>query len=174
MTVSTLFSMNRHLHPSNSNTSHTSHADRFRSLDRALAAKYVQLVMAHRRRVAGAQSQGGRMMRPRCVPRFPSLFSPDFPASVEICDQPQSHFVTATFELPGLKKEEIGVHLTHEGRLTISGYRRPPPFLENTDPSFVAYPVKEIKYGRFERTINVPPGLEVCPLLCAVTRSIPN
>jgi HSP20 family protein len=93
-----------------------------------------------------------------------SVLSPNFAASVEICDQPQSHFVTATFELPGLKKEEIGVHLTHEGRLTISGYRRPPPFLENTDPSFVAYPVKEIKYGRFERTINVPAGLEVCPV----------
>jgi HSP20 family protein len=84
---------------------------------------------------------------------------------VEICDQPQSHFVTATFELPGLKKEEIGVHLTHDGRLTISGNRRPPPFLANSDPSFVVYPVNEIKYGRFERTINVPAGLEVCRLL---------
>jgi len=132
--------MNRHLHPSN-----TSPTDRFRSLDRALAAKYVQLVIAHRRRVAAAQSQGGEIMRPR----------------VEICDQPQSRFVTATFELPGLKKEEIGVHLTLDGRLTISGYRRSPPFLANTDPAFVVYPVKEIKYGRFERTINVPAGLEV-------------
>jgi HSP20 family protein len=84
---------------------------------------------------------------------------------VEICDQPQSRFVTATFELPGLKKEEIGVHLTYDGRLTISGYRRPPALLSNTDPTFVVYPVKDIKYGRFERTINVPPGLEVCPFL---------
>lgn len=90
---------------------------------------------------------------------------PDFRASVEICDQPQSRFVTATFEVPGLKKEEIGVHLTHDGRLTISGNRRPPPFLANTDPTFVVYPVKEIKYGRFERTISVPAGLEVCPSL---------
>ena len=158
MTVSTP-SMNRY--PSN-----TSPADHFRSLDRALAAKYVHLVMAHRRRVAAAQSHGGEIMRPRCVfSFFFSLSSPDFPASVEICDQPQSSFVTATFELPGLKKEEIGVHLTHDGRLTISGYRRPPPLLAITDPTFVVYPVKEIKYGRFERTINVPAGLEVCPLL---------
>lgn len=163
MTVNTPFSMNRHLHLSNTPT-----AARFRSLDRALAAKYVQLVMAHRRRVAAAQSQGGAIMRPRCVPSFMSLrfrFPPYLPASVEICDQPQSPFVTATFELPGLKKEEIGVHLTHDGRLTISGNRRPPPFLANTDPTFVVYPVKDIKYGRFERTINVPTGLEVCLLL---------
>jgi len=107
--------------------------------------------------------------RPCVLGAFPSSLSlrPALTvrASVEICDEPQSSFVTATFELPGLKKEEIGVHLTHDGRLTISGNRRPPPFLANTDPAFVAYPVKEIKYGRFERTINVPAGLEVCPLL---------
>ncbi|KAI0284549.1 hypothetical protein BGY98DRAFT_910655 [Russula aff. rugulosa BPL654] len=132
--------MNRHLHLSNASAT-----DRFRSLDRALAAKYVQLVMAHRRRVAAAQSHGGDMMRPR----------------VEICDQPESRFVTATFEVPGLKKEEIGVHLTHDGRLTISGYRRAPPLLANTDASFVVYPVKEIKYGRFERTVNVPAVIQV-------------
>jgi hypothetical protein len=71
MTVSTPFSMNRHLHPSN-----TSPTDRFRSLDRALAAKYVQLVIAHRRRVAAARSHGGEIMRPRCVPSFLSLRCP--------------------------------------------------------------------------------------------------
>lgn len=69
MTLNTHFTMNRHLHPSN-----TSHTDRFRSLDRVLAAKYVQLVMAHRRRV---QSQAGDMMRPRCVLSFVSPFYPD-------------------------------------------------------------------------------------------------
>lgn len=58
--------------------------------------------------------------------------------------------------------------MTHDGRLTISGDRRPPPFLTNTDATFVVYPVKEIKYGRFERTINVPPGLEVCPFTIAL------
>jgi len=134
--------MNKSLHPSKA-----SPADRYRSLDRALAARYVQLVLAHRRRVAAAQTGMSlpEAMRPR----------------VEICDQPQSRFVTATFELPGLKKEEIGVHLTNDGRLTISGDRRPPPFLTNTEPAFCMYPVKELKYGRFERTITVPVGLEV-------------
>ncbi|KAH9960596.1 hypothetical protein BGW80DRAFT_1362486, partial [Lactifluus volemus] len=61
-------------------------------------------------------------------------FSPS-PHSVEICDQPQSQYITATFELPGLKKEEIGVHLTPDGRLTISGDRRAPPLLTNADRS---------------------------------------
>jgi hypothetical protein len=55
------------------------------------------------------------------------------------------------------------VHLTNDGRLTISGDRRAPPLLANTDPTLAMYPVKELKYGRFERTINVPTGLQVCP-----------
>ena len=84
---------------------------------------------------------------------------------MEICDHPGSRFVTATFELPGLRKEEIGVHLTHDGRLTISGDRQPPAFLANTDPGLAVYPVKELKYGRFERTINIPAGLEVRVLI---------
>jgi HSP20 family protein len=93
---------------------------------------------------------------------FPSpCFSPSS-HSVEICDQPQSHYITATFELPGLKKEDIGVHLTPDGHLTISGDRRAPPLLTNADPALTMYPVKELKYGTFERTINVPAGLEVC------------
>ncbi|KAI0267259.1 HSP20-like chaperone [Gloeopeniophorella convolvens] len=108
---------------------------------------YVQLVVAHRRRLAATQHgvASSDPMRPR----------------VEICDEPQSRYVTATFELPGLKKEEIGVHLTQDGRLTISGDRRPPAFLTNADPSLPRYPVRELKYGRFERTINIPAGLEV-------------
>ncbi|KAH9036814.1 HSP20-like chaperone [Lactarius pseudohatsudake] len=142
MTVKVPQDMNKHARPSKSSLT-----DRYRSLDRALATRYVHLVLAHRRRLAAAQHgvTSEEPMRPR----------------VEICDQPQSHFVTATFELPGLKKEEIGVHLTHDGRLTISGDRRPPPFLFNTDPALPMYPMKELKYGRFERTINVPAGLEV-------------
>jgi len=36
------------------------------------------------------------------------------------------------------------------------------------------YRVKELKYGRFERTINVPAGLQVCPSIWFVTvRSAP-
>lgn len=66
------------------------------------------------------------------------------------------------------------MHLTNDGRLTISGERRPPPLLANTDSSLAMYPVKELKYGRFERTIDVPAGLQVCPSISFVTvRSTP-
>jgi HSP20 family protein len=159
MTVKTPLAMNKHVRPSKN-----SPTDPYRSLDRALATRYVHLVLAHRRRLAAVQHgiTSQEPMRPRCVLQRLSTYPPSLlSSSVEICDQPQSHFVTATFELPGFKKEEIGVHLTHDGRLTISGDRHPPPFLSNTDPALPTYPVKELKYGRFERTINVPSGLEV-------------
>lgn len=81
---------------------------------------------------------------------------------MEICDVPDSPVITATLEIPGIRKEEIGVTVIPEGRLTISGERRAPPLLHNdSDTSLPRYPVREIKYGRFERTISVPPGLEV-------------
>jgi hypothetical protein len=69
MTVKTPSAMNNHIHPKASRT------DRYRSLEHALASKYVQLVLARRRRVAAVQ--GGvslpEAMRPRCVLTFCSL-----------------------------------------------------------------------------------------------------
>lgn len=82
---------------------------------------------------------------------------------MEICDAPDSPVITAILEIPGIRKEEIGVTVVPEGRLIISGERRAPPLLHNdSDTTLPRYPVHEIKYGRFERTIDVPPGLEVC------------
>jgi len=59
--------------------------------------------------------------------------------------------------------------LTNYGRLTISGDRRPPPLFSNTDSTLAMYPVKELKYGRFERTISIPAGLQVCSSIWFVT-----
>ncbi|TFY53080.1 hypothetical protein EVG20_g10277 [Dentipellis fragilis] len=124
----------------------------YRQLDRALAQRYMELVFARRRRAAQIR-EGGEppVMRPR----------------MEICDAPSTPHITALFEIPGLRKDQIHVHLTPEGRLTISGERRAPPLLHNaTDPTLPRYPVCEIKYGKYERTVEVPSGLETsAPLL---------
>ena len=80
---------------------------------------------------------------------------------MEICDAPDSPTITALFELPGIRKEEIGVHITLAGKLTISGERRRPPLLTNENPELPRYTVRELKYGRYERTLQVPEGLEV-------------
>ena len=56
VTALIVFSMLVNRHPSN--TSPTNH---FHSLNHALAAKYVHLIMAHRQRVAAAQSHSGEL-----------------------------------------------------------------------------------------------------------------
>lgn len=60
MTVRTPSAMNKHMHPSQ-----TSDADKYRSLERALAKKYIQLVVARRRRLAATQAGLPEVMRPR-------------------------------------------------------------------------------------------------------------
>jgi len=60
MTVRTPSAMNKHMHPSE-----TSDADRYRSLERALANKYIQLVLARRRRLAANRGGLPEVMRPR-------------------------------------------------------------------------------------------------------------
>jgi hypothetical protein len=60
MTVRTASATNKHMNPSE-----TSDADRYRSLERALANKYIQVVLARRRRLAANQGGLPEVMRPR-------------------------------------------------------------------------------------------------------------
>ena len=78
---------------------------------------------------------------------------------MELCDDPDSSRITATLELPGLKSSDVVIHLDGD-RLIVSGER------QSNIPSdkVVAdakYPVKEIKYGKFDRVLNVPAGTMV-------------
>jgi HSP20 family protein len=58
--------------------------------------------------------------------------------------------LTVRAELPGLKKEEIGISL-HDGYLTISGERKQDKTYEGKDASR-----SERVLGRFQRSLNVP------------------
>ena len=68
--------------------------------------------------------------------------------------------MTAMFELPGLKKSDLKIHMSvcpysRVRQVTISGESRPPLF---ADPG---YTVKERKYGAFSRTVVVPHETQV-------------
>jgi len=115
--------------------------DRFRALDRALARRYVSHVLREQnialdRRVR----QGSLVYKPR----------------LELCDDPSSSRITATLELPGIKSDELRVHLDKNDVLLISGERR--SRIPSDQGSDVQYLAKEIKYGRFERVLRVPKG----------------
>ncbi|KAK0470245.1 HSP20-like chaperone [Desarmillaria tabescens] len=62
--------------------------------------------------------------------------------------------VTATLELPGLKKEDVHIDV-HGGRLTISGERK---FSSEREDN--GYAVRERKYGKFSRILRVPQGVK--------------
>ncbi|KAK0204441.1 small heat shock protein [Desarmillaria ectypa] len=62
--------------------------------------------------------------------------------------------VTATFELPGLKKEDVQIDV-HDGRLTISGESKVSSEYEEE-----GYAVRERKCGKFSRMLRLPQGVK--------------
>lgn len=71
---------------------------------------------------------------------------------MDIHESPDTKTVTATFELPGLRKEDVHIEL-HDDRITISG--------ETTLPCQKDYAVQERRHGKFSRTLCVPRGAKV-------------
>ncbi len=67
----------------------------------------------------------------------------------------RDHHLTVRVELPGMKKEEIGVTFT-DGVLTIEGERK----IENEEKKNEWYR-NERTYGKFVRTIPLPEGVNV-------------
>lgn len=81
----------------------------------------------------------------------------------------KSNTINATFELPGLKKEDVNIEVTN-GVLTISGESK-----QETDRDENGYAVKERRYGKFTRALQLPQGIKVrtsvslCYLSCPET-----
>ena len=74
---------------------------------------------------------------------------------MDVKESKESNVVTATFELPGLKSEDIAVDL-QQNRLTVSG--------ESTTSNAVegdSYAVRERRSGRFSLTLQIPFGTKV-------------
>ncbi|KAF9456977.1 small heat shock protein [Collybia nuda] len=62
--------------------------------------------------------------------------------------------VTATFELPGMKKEEVSIEV-HNGRLSVSGENK-----LSMDHEESGYAVRERKWGKFVRALVLPQGIK--------------
>lgn len=67
----------------------------------------------------------------------------------------KSNLVTATFELPGLKKEDVNIDV-HNNVLSISGETK---VSEDRDEN--GYAVRERRYGKFSRSVPLPQGVKV-------------
>jgi HSP20 family protein len=74
---------------------------------------------------------------------------------MDVHENADGNTVTATFELPGLKKEDISIDV-HQGRLTVSGEST--DSAERTEDGFA---IRERRFGVFSRTIQLPQGIKV-------------
>ena len=74
----------------------------------------------------------------------------------DLYESMDSNTVVVTFELPGLRPEDVAIDI-HNNRLTVSGECTTPNSHEE-----VGYAVRERLYGEFSRTLQLPFGTKVC------------
>lgn len=74
---------------------------------------------------------------------------------MDLHEDKEKNLVTATFEFPGVKKEEIQLDM-HNGRLTVSAETKVSEEHEQD-----GYAVRERSIGKFSRTLQLPQGVKV-------------
>lgn len=75
---------------------------------------------------------------------------------MDLHEDTEKNLVTATFEFPGISKENVQVDF-HNGKLTVSGETKRS---EEHDES--GYAVRERRFGKYSRTLQLPQGVKVC------------
>ena len=74
---------------------------------------------------------------------------------VDVHEDKDKNLVTATFELPGINKQDVSIDV-HNNHITISGETK----LES-DREEKGFVVCERRFGRFARSLPVPEGVKV-------------
>ncbi|KAJ2924527.1 hypothetical protein H1R20_g12563, partial [Candolleomyces eurysporus] len=77
-----------------------------------------------------------------------------FKPRMDLHEDAEKNLVTASFELPGLKKEDISIDV-HDGRLTVSAESK-----LSSEHNENGYAVRERRYGKLSRTLQLPQGLK--------------
>ena len=74
---------------------------------------------------------------------------------MDLHEDTEKNLVTATFELPGLKKEDVSIDVNNNV-LTVSGESK-----LSEERNEEGYAVRERRYGKFSRSIPLPQGTNV-------------
>lgn len=74
---------------------------------------------------------------------------------IDVHEDAEKNLVTATFELPGLKKEDVNIDV-HNNLLIVSGESK-----AETERNEDGYAVRERRYGKFSRSLPLPQGIQV-------------
>lgn len=73
---------------------------------------------------------------------------------MDLHEDAQQNAVTASFELPGFKKEDVNIDV-HNGRLTVSAESS-----TSSENKADGYAVRERRFGKFSRTLQLPQGIK--------------
>ncbi|KAI0318972.1 HSP20-like chaperone [Amylostereum chailletii] len=83
-----------------------------------------------------------------------STHSTTFRPRMDVHENKESNTVTATFELPGLKKEDVDIDV-HNDVLTVAGESK-----IDSERNEDGYAVRERRFGRFSRSVPLPQGIK--------------
>lgn len=75
---------------------------------------------------------------------------------MDIHEDKDKNLLTATFELPGINKQDVSIDVRNNV-LTVSGESK-----FESDRNESGYVVRERRFGRFSRSLPVPEGIKVC------------
>jgi HSP20 family protein len=78
---------------------------------------------------------------------------------MDLHESAEQNVVTATFEFPGVSKENIQIDV-HNGKLTVSAETKQADAFNES-----GYAVRERRFGKFSRTLQLPLGVKLCFLL---------
>lgn len=73
---------------------------------------------------------------------------------LDLHENPEKNTVTATFELPGLKKDDVKIDI-HNNVLTVSSETSASQEKEDR-----GYAIRERRYGKLSRSVQIPQGVK--------------
>jgi HSP20 family protein len=82
---------------------------------------------------------------------------------MDLHENAENNTVTATFELPGIKKEDVQIEAL-PGRLRVSAECKMSGEHEKD-----GYAIRERRFGKYARTLQLPQGVKACTTLLLLT-----
>ncbi|KZV78964.1 HSP20-like chaperone [Exidia glandulosa HHB12029] len=89
-----------------------------------------------------------------------------FRPRMDVHESKDTNLVTATFELPGLKKDDVTIDV-HNGRLTVSGAVN-----TSSEETKDGYVVRERRSGKFSRELPLPQGVRAEDISASLTDGV--
>jgi len=85
---------------------------------------------------------------------------------MDVHEDAEKNIVSAIFELPGLKKEDVSIDV-HNNLLTISGESK---IADDRDEN--GYAVRERRFGKFSRSIPLPQGVKAEEVIASLENGV--